>query len=321
MSTTSTTSTSTPSNPHSQGQTTTTTATTNNNKLQPVNYANVVAFVVNLVVTFGSSQFLPDNAELSAKYQTLVTPAGYAFAIWGIIFTAELVWTVVQALPSYRSDTLIIKGVGYNFVWACLAQAAWSILFGSEHITLSLVAMVLILIPLIMAVTQMERLSLLTTTAATTTTSTTTVKDYWLLKFPIQIHAAWIMAATLVNLNVVLVASNVSATGQATLAMLSLGIVLIVGLFYITKGLWVVPGVLAWAAFAIASELQQPRDSIVATFDEKTIEQTRVTAMVVASTVLALAIAKILYSRIIGDCNRTSSSVENETTTDYNPIS
>mmetsp|Transcript_26332 Transcript_26332/g.62643 ORF Transcript_26332/g.62643 Transcript_26332/m.62643 type:complete len:318 (+) Transcript_26332:241-1194(+) len=309
-----TSSTSTPSSSSSPpGQTT---EAINSNKLQPVNYANVVAFFVNLVVTFGSSQFLPDNAELSAKYQTLVTPAGYAFAIWGIIFTAELVWTVAQTLPSYRSNTLIIKGVGYNFVWACVAQAAWSILFGLERITLSLVSMVLILIPLVMAVTQMERLTTPNTTTATTT------KDYWLLKFPIQIHTAWIMAATLVNSNVVLVASNVSATGQATAAMISLGIVLSVGLFYITKQLWVVPGVLAWATFAIASELQQPRDSIVATFTEKTIEQTRVTAMVVASTVVALAIAKILYSRIIGGGNRpSSSSVENETNTDYNPIS
>jgi hypothetical protein len=297
------------------------TATTSSNSstasppsLQLVNYANVVAFAVNLIVTFGSSQFLPDNAELSAKYQTLITPAGYAFAIWGVIFTAELIWTVIQILPSYRSDNLIIKGVGYNFVWACIAQAAWSILFGLENIILSLVSMVLILIPLVVAVTQMERI-------VTATSSRSHIKQYWLLQFPIQIHTAWIMAATLVNSNVVLVASNVSPAGQVTAGSISLFIVLVVGLFYTMKELWVMPAVLSWATFAMASELMHPRDSIVTTFTEKTIELTRVTAVVVASTVLAAAIAKFLYGRVIKSRSTLSGGGNENTATDYNPIS
>jgi hypothetical protein len=298
----------------------TTSSSSNNSnspRLQTVNYANVVAFFLNLIVTFGSSQFLPDNAELSAKYQTLITPAGYAFAIWGIIFTAELVWTIVQVLPSYRSDELIIKGVGYNFVWACLAQTAWSIIFGLEQIVLSLVAMVLILMPLVLAVTQTNRLG----------SSTPTIK-YWLLIFPIQIHAAWIMAATLVNFNVVFVASNVSSTGQAMAGFVSLFVALCVGLYYTMKQTFVVPAVLSWATFAIASELQSPRESITATFSSETIEQARVASMVVASTVLALAIAKFLYDRIIGG-GRSSSGTTSATagdnngnsSTDYSPIS
>ena len=60
-------------------------------KLQTLNYVNVVAYLSNFLVVFFSTRAgLPDNAELSNKYQTLVTPAPYAFAIWGIIFTAEL---------------------------------------------------------------------------------------------------------------------------------------------------------------------------------------------------------------------------------------
>ena len=45
------------------------------------NWANLLAYVVNLGLTYSSltGLFGETNTDLSAKYQTLVTPAGYAF--------------------------------------------------------------------------------------------------------------------------------------------------------------------------------------------------------------------------------------------------
>lgn len=93
-------------------------------KLQTLNYANIAAYILNTAVTYGVglSGLFPTNAELSAKYQTLVTPAGYAFSIWGVIFISEAVFTVMQALSAYRSSDVVVKGVGYYFVMACIAQ-------------------------------------------------------------------------------------------------------------------------------------------------------------------------------------------------------
>ena len=79
--------------------------------------ANVVTFGVNTLLTFtvGTAPRSDDNAdpaetnfvkkllapdgssnsEISAKYPTLVTPSGWAFSIWGIIFLSEgasVVW-------------------------------------------------------------------------------------------------------------------------------------------------------------------------------------------------------------------------------------
>lgn len=100
-------------------------------KLQAVNYANIAAYIFNAAITYGVgvSGYFPTNEELSAKYQTLVTPSGYAFAIWGIIFLSEAVFTVLQALPAYRSSDVVVKGVGYYFVLACIAQV--SLVFSS----------------------------------------------------------------------------------------------------------------------------------------------------------------------------------------------
>jgi benzodiazapine receptor len=268
-------------------------------KLQMLNYVNVVAYISNFLVVFGSTRAgLPDNATLSDKYQTLVTPAGYAFSIWGIIFTAELVWTIAQLFPSYRSHELVVKGVGYNFSLASFAQCQWTIFFGREKISLSLIAMVSILVPL---------LSILTKTSSMTTTTTTS--EYWLLKFPFQIHASWIMAATLVNVNVLSVACEASSTVQTAIGWASLVVLFGVGIYYAalmknkrssrnsSSRVLVVPCVLVWASFAISKELSSPRDQIKNTFSETIVQHTKIASMVVAYLLVLVMIVELVRSR------------------------
>ena len=52
-----------------------------------------------------------DLKELSAKWDLKLQPAGYAFAIWGIIYLLVTVFVVYQALPAsmvpHRNDTFI----------------------------------------------------------------------------------------------------------------------------------------------------------------------------------------------------------------------
>ena len=65
-----------------------TSPSSNGCRLTCMNYVNILAFAINVVVTYGIGVGgildLPTNDELSAKYQTLVTPIGWAFAIWGV---------------------------------------------------------------------------------------------------------------------------------------------------------------------------------------------------------------------------------------------
>ena len=62
--------------------------TTSTSRLTCVNYFNILAYFVNVVITYGIGVAgildLPTNDELSAKYQTLVTPVGWTFSIWGL---------------------------------------------------------------------------------------------------------------------------------------------------------------------------------------------------------------------------------------------
>jgi translocator protein len=269
----------------------------NNNRLKAVNYANVVGYIINTAVVFGSTYVgLQDNATLSAKYQTLVTPAGYAFAIWAIIFTAELIWTVAQLFPAYRSSDLVTTGVGYKFVWACLAQALWTIMFGLEKIAFSVAAMILILIPLVWIVSAFSSLS------------ANNIAQYWILKFPFEIHASWIIAATLVNINLLLVAESTSAKLQTIVGWASLGIVVVVGICYTLIRTWVVPLVLVWASAAIAYELSNPKDLITATFSAATIRQTQIAAGFVAAFLFTAILIKIVYDRFRGKPDNESNA-------------
>ena len=68
-----------------------------------------MAYLINLGITYGSltGAFGKTNEELSEKYQTLITPAGYAFAIWGPIFIWEGAFAVVQLLPRWRDAAVV----------------------------------------------------------------------------------------------------------------------------------------------------------------------------------------------------------------------
>jgi hypothetical protein len=73
----------------------------------------------------------------------------------------------------------------------------------------------------------------------------------FLFVFPFRIHCGWIVAASLVNINLVLVKNTVSAAAQFYTALVSLGCPLMIALtclFVNASTDYVIPCVLAWAA-------------------------------------------------------------------------
>lgn len=231
-------------------------------QIQTVNIANAVAYVINCAVTYGT-MLLPqftDQATVSAKYQTLVTPAPYAFGIWGIIFTAELVWTVFQLLPSYRANVVVTHGVSYYFVVASIAQAVWIFFFSKEMMIPSLVAMLVILGSLFAIILNVTKLSCIN------------IKDILLLKVPFQVHFAWILAATAINVSVVLVDQNKSADLQFYTACASLVVLAVVAFWGSFERIYAIPVVIAYASFWISFELQNPDKKLGDTFDQSRLD-------------------------------------------------
>jgi hypothetical protein len=219
---------------------------------------------------------LPTNADLSAKYQSIITPAGWAFSIWGIIFMSQLVWTlwqqpVLRRLDDDRTHILppMVKAVGLDYLYVCLAQIGWTAAFTTEHIFLSLIFMIMILTFLLLILNNLRQLDC--------------QDSYFIYQFPFSIHAAWILAAVAVSVNVVMVWAEASSWSQFTVGAASLLVLLTEALLRtyhhggdVRRGIdWTFPIVLMWALAGVYSELSSPKPVIVDRFSQQEISIVR----------------------------------------------
>jgi len=233
----------------------------------------LLAYVANTVVTYGigvGGWFgQPTNEELSAKYQTLVTPVGWAFAIWAFIFLFQLLWVIWQiAIPSQRNSPFVTV-VNYYYVFVCCAQIGWTIAFSFEVIWLSMVFMAGICLFLWRTVQILK-------SVGDNTNIGKTILNYFLWKLPFTLHAGWITAATAVNANVVIVDFEFETKWQFLAAVISLVLLLLVALFttFRSGSDLIIPLVIAWALFGVYIELDDPAEVILTNFSESQIQQT-----------------------------------------------
>lgn len=66
-------------------------------------------------------------AEMSARSQTPVVPAGYAFSIWGVIFALGIAWGIWQLLPSGGRDSLAARRLGWPLAAAFACANLWMV--------------------------------------------------------------------------------------------------------------------------------------------------------------------------------------------------
>jgi hypothetical protein len=218
---------------------------------------NAIAYGVNAAETFGYGPFSSgftaemDNATISSKYQTIITPHGIAFSIWGVIFIAELLCIVSTFVSEHnRTHPLMVDGVGSWFIAVCLTQTAWSPAFAREQIPLSLRIMAFILIGLVAIIVRQYNL----VTGIIDEGGVITSSDYWLLQFPFEIHCSWITAALLLNMNILVVNLGGSAEIQAMVASASLAILALASficLKILNRPQFVLPSVAAWALVSL----------------------------------------------------------------------
>jgi len=215
-------------------------------------WINMLAYLANVSITYGSltGAFGATNEELSEKYQTIVTPAGYAFAIWGPIFIWEGIFAVAQMFPSL-STSPVVETVTPWWNCACLFQIGWTLFFAQDRIQGALVCMLGILV------------SLLTLILRTDYLPEISIKEYFLLRVPFSLHCGWIIAASVLNINVL---EDYNMSSQETMLMFAMvclaGIAVIVALFTVAapRADPLIGLVAAWALLGIFVELENPEN-------------------------------------------------------------
>jgi hypothetical protein len=151
----------------------------------------VVLSTIIVIVVNGLASALSLNGkntgEISDQFDVFFVPAGYVFAIWGLIYLGLIGYSIYQVLPSQRENPRL-RRIGYLYALSCGANVIWLFLWHYEVFVFSIVAMVALLLLLIAIY-----LSLGTGRSAASTDET------WLARVPFSIYLGWVTVATIAN--------------------------------------------------------------------------------------------------------------------------
>jgi len=209
---------------------------------------NIAAFAAVIAVN-GMANGVPlggqTTGQVSAKYPSLFTPAGFTFSIWGLIYLTLLAFVVYQALPAQRGNRSI-TAISPLFKANCAANAVWIFAWHYDLLWLSLLLMAAILGTLV----QIFRMLLAAGEPASKA-------EWFCLRLPFSLYTGWITVATIANLSCVQFAMGWDNAGLSVLdwTLLKLAVAGAIGASVVLRtGNIAYVLVIGWAAFGIASK-------------------------------------------------------------------
>ena len=124
--------------------------------------------LVGIFIVNSLASILPINGrgtgEISNLYYTFITPAGYAFSIWGLIYFTLAIWGVYQLFPSTWNHPAFNHGIGYLFILNALANIGWIFAWHYLQMWLSVILMLVLLVSVLLINFAILILTTLTTT-------------------------------------------------------------------------------------------------------------------------------------------------------------
>lgn len=242
--------------------------------------ANIIGFALTVLVNSlaGSTTLIggKTTADISNLNPTLITPAGYVFAIWGVIYILLGVFVIFQELPSEK-DRSFQSRIGWLFVLSSVLNITWLFLWQNEILSLSVVIMFLLLSSLIAIYL---RLNIGKNSAP--------MREKLAVHMPFSVYLGWITIATIANVGAFLVSVNWDGFGisQETWAILIIVVALLITLAVIVTRKDVAYAlVIVWALAGIAVN-QIANQNIVATAETS------------AATAAVVLVAALLYSKL-----------------------
>jgi len=176
-------------------------------------------------------------ADISDKYPTPITPAGYAFSIWSLIYVGMIAFSIYQMLPANAARFRSIRSL---YILTCALNCAWIYMWHSDQIAICFVLIFLLAACLFLINVKLRE--------------TNGMAEYWFAKAPLGIYFGWVTAATLVNFAVLLVHWNVSISATAW-TWIGIGLIVFAAVLGVIVRIRLVnylyPLAIAWALTAI----------------------------------------------------------------------
>lgn len=163
----------------------------------PLLLLNTLSFIVVLFFNYlgGSGDFFGNSVgEISSYYPTVLTPSGYAFSIWGLIYLGWFAFLAYQwygYLSKDYSTALLPAGIWYFA--ANLSNTVWIWAWTSQHLWLSLLIIACLLFSLMQLVLKME-LEL----------GDAPLRSIFWIWWPVTVYSGWVILATVLNASIAL---------------------------------------------------------------------------------------------------------------------
>lgn len=152
--------------------------------------ANLFSVILALTVNVLASA-LPLNGqntgEISDRFQVFFVPAGYVFAIWGIIYIGWIAFAVYQLLPAQKESPRLRK-LGYLFALSGIFNAAWLFCWHYNQFGLSVLVMLSLLALLIASYLRLK-----------VGQEPVNSAEKWCVDIPFSVYLGWITVATVAN--------------------------------------------------------------------------------------------------------------------------
>lgn len=231
---------------------------TNNTVL--LKWLNIVAYFCTVLVNSlaGSTTIIGGKvtAEISDANMTLITPAGYTFSIWGIIYVLLGIFVIYQALPSQK-DKDYHQRISWLFVISSMLNIAWLLVWQFEQLIFSVVLMFMLLATLISIYLRLD-----------IGKSKVELTEKITVNLPFSTYLGWITIASIANVATTLVSINWDGFGinPETWASLIIIIALLVSLIVTVTRKDVPYGlVIIWAFTGIAAAQTANRNIVMLT--------------------------------------------------------
>ena len=200
--------------------------------------ATIAVIVVNSLAATGWVNGVRPN-EISDKYPTVITPAGWAFSIWSLIYAGLIAFSVYQLLASKMGRFATIR---IPYLVSCVLNCAWILFWHHFHTGLCAIVIVLLLATLFWINLRLEPAD--------------NFLEALLTKGVFGLYAGWVTLATFVNVIVYFVSIEVNLTSSTwnVIGILCLALALLAAAA-VRIGLrnFVYPLPIAWAAAGIGA--------------------------------------------------------------------
>ncbi len=147
---------------------------------------DLIAYVITIGVNYASAMGLingSSQSEVSKAFPTMITPAGFAFSIWGLIY---LLIFLAILLPLFKKTDINIDSLVYisPIFWiSCLINIGWTFAFSYRIIWLSAILIIMLWVNIIDIILKLNKIK----------------EKKSLIDIAFGFYAGWLGIASLVN--------------------------------------------------------------------------------------------------------------------------